>query len=147
MAKPKSTKFRPDLKPSLIKQTLQESKSISDIDLNTFVVTFRHFDKTQGDSFADWESKKILAHAIEVIAGYCQESIASQIRNKKFKTYLGFPPPDKTIFKYPPQVPEDALWARIHITGTQIVAGHVYQNTFFVVFLTDDHDFWRSSKN
>jgi hypothetical protein len=32
----------------------------------------------------------------------------------------------------------DAKWARIHVNGLHVIAGHVFKNTFFVVFLDYD---------
>lgn len=145
MKKSKSGKFKPHLQPSLISQALEESRSISDIDSDSFVISFRHLDKTQGDTLNEWESINILAKAIDVLAGYCNRSLITQ-QDKKFTIYGGFPPKCKTYFRHPDHVPEDAQWARIHITGKQIIAGHVVRNIFFVVFLDNKHQFWVSNK-
>ena len=104
----------------------------------------RHLDPNQGDNWASWQEQSILARAMETISGYCSRSLRSQEDGKKFTIYGDFPPSQKTEFTHPKHVPPDAEWARIHVTGKQCIVGHVVQNTFYVVFLDGEHQFWKS---
>jgi hypothetical protein len=111
-----------------------------------FLLSFKHLDRIQGQRLSDWDDIGILSQAIETLWGYCGESLVSQSNNKKFTIYGDFPPKDKTDFTHPKHVPEDARWARIHITGKICVIGHVVRNIFNVVFLDMEHRFWISEK-
>jgi len=127
-------------KPSILSS--YSSPPIKDQE-ETFHISFRHLDKTQGQTFHEWEESKILAVALETLHGYCGSPLNNQL-NKKFTIYNDFPPKDKTEFTHPKHVPMDAKWARIHVNGMQIIAGHVYKNTFYIVFLDQHHKFYKS---
>ena len=139
--------FKPHQKQSLITESLIKVKSKNQLSTEAFfLISFRHLDKNQGDNLRSWEKYNILAHSIEVLAGYCNNTLTSQANNKKFTIYGDFPPSDKTDFTFPKHIPEDADWARIHITGKQCLVGHIVQNIFYVVFLDKEHKFWKSNK-
>ena len=108
-----------------------------------FIISLRHFDPRQGQTFSEWEEKNILAQTMETLRNYCCDSIQNQL-GEKFTIYGDFP--SDSEFYHPKHVPEDAEWARIHINGTVIVAGHVERNIFHVVFLDKDHRFCISKK-
>jgi hypothetical protein len=109
----------------------------------SFHVSFRHLDKSQGQTFENWQEEKILASALHTLCGYCSRPLVEQ-QGKKFTVYGDFPPKNKTDFYHPKHVPTDAKWARIHVNGLQIIAGHVFKNTFYVVFLDKEHKFYKS---
>lgn len=138
-------KFKPHLRKSIIKETLSKKKSQQDLnEEGYFTVSFRHLDRKQGNNMYEWEQNNILAHSIDVLAGYCNDTVLSQTDGKKFTIYGDFPPNEKTEYTFPSQVPEDANWARIHVTGLQCLIGHIVQNVFYVVFLDGEHKFWIS---
>jgi hypothetical protein len=132
---------------SIISSAIEKSQSqtISHLDNDCFVVSLKHIDKTQGQNFEVWEAEKILSRSLEVLAGYCTDAIRRSV-GPKFTIYGGFPPKHKTEFSHPLHVPEDAEWARIHVTGKQCIIGHIVKNTFYIVFLDRDHKFWISTK-
>lgn len=137
--------IKPHEKVSIIKQTISKKKSQQELnDEKYFTLSFRHLDKVQGNNLYEWEQNTRLAHTIEVLAGYCNDTVLNQTDGKKFTIYGNFPPSDKTDYTFPNQVPEDAEWARIHINGLQCVIGHIVQNVFYVVFLDGEHKFWKS---
>lgn len=139
--------FKPHQKQSIITESLIKVKSKNQLSTEAFfLISFRHLDKNQGDNLHSWEKHNILAHSIEVLAGYCNNTLTSQANTKKFTIYGDFPPSDKTDFTFPKHIPEDADWARIHITGKQCLVGHIVQNIFYVVFLDKEHKFWKSHK-
>jgi hypothetical protein len=131
--------------PSEITQYLKKSSlSVSNLEDDFFLLSFRHLDRTQGDDFYSWENQQKLAHAIEVLSGYCKSPLESQFSDK-FTCYGSYPSAEKAGYKCPSYIPEDAKWARIHITGTQIVAGHIVRNVFYIVFLDPDHKFYMTN--
>ena len=139
-------KVKPVQGGSEITKYIKESAAnqIGKGDDDCFVISFKHLDRTQGASLEDWDKEHRLHHAIEVLGGYCQRSLRSQM-SEKFTIYGGYPKPEKAGYNKPTYISEDAEWARIHITGTQIVAGHVFKNTFYVVFLDSEHKFYKTS--
>lgn len=111
-----------------------------------FVISLKHMDREQGQTFIEWEQDGILAQALDALQGYCCRPLSEQSNSKKFTIYGAFPPSDKTDFQHPKHVPEDAEWARIHLTGERCIIGHVVRNIFYVVFLDKHHRFWISQK-
>lgn len=71
---------------------------------------------------------------LETLQGYCSKPLCQQFDNYKFKAYDGYPPQEKTNFKCPLNIPQDAHWARIHILNKAVIIGHYVGNTFYVVF-------------
>lgn len=79
----------------------------------------------------------------ETLFEYCKEPINSKMGDK-FKEYGEFP--KNSGFKYPRHIEKDVNWAALHITGQNVLGGFIYGNTFFVVFLDKDHQFWITKK-
>lgn len=139
-------KIKNHFKKSIITESL-EKRTKSTLTYESYdhmVVSLKHLDKNQGHIFEDWEELKILSRAFNTICGLSSKSIKEQANNNKFTIYGGFPPKEKTDYYHPKHIPEDAQWARIHITGKQCVIGHVLGNVFFLVFLDGEHKFWKS---
>jgi len=85
----------------------------------------------------------MLSEALNTLWNYCCKPIVNQYSDK-FTVYGDFPPSNKTDFFHPKQVPEDAKWARIHVNGLHCLIGHVIYDTFYLVFLDQEHKFWKS---
>lgn len=83
---------------------------------------------------------------METLYGYSHKPLTQQYDGDKFSLYGGFPNKSQTLFSYPPSVPPDAHWARIHVTGQAVIVGHIVGNTFYVVFLDKTHKFWLTTK-
>jgi len=113
-----------------------------------FKISLQHFDPSQayGSGYKDWQKVGLLSKALEVLQGFCKRPLLEQIDGDKFTKYGDFPPDEKTKFIRPRHVPEDACWARIHITGTAVLAGHVDHDTFYLVFLDKTHKFFLTKK-
>lgn len=136
---------KPHETESPLKEFLNKKTSVQSLQEDTsFVASFRYFDVNQGSSFKDWQDEGVLAHAIEAIHGYSHRPLLEQCNGTKMAIYGNFPP--NSGFYHPSFVPEDANWARIHLTGRYIIAGHVFNNTFYVVFLDSNHKFWIQDK-
>lgn len=109
-----------------------------------FLLSFRDLDREQGQTLGEWEKEGMLARAMDTLRNYCCSTLASQCNTDKFTIYGGFPPREKNDYAFPKHIPDDAHWARIHITGKQCVIGHVVHNVFYIVFLDKDHRFYIS---
>ncbi len=140
----KGGKPKPHQKLSIIKETLAKRKTMKDIgEESNMVFSFMHFDSSQcppGNSYLEADQREYLHEVLEVIQSYSQSTMMAMKDGDKFTIYGDFPP--TSDFKHPTHVPPDAKWARIHINGLKVLAGHIYQNIFFVVFLDPDHRFW-----
>lgn len=108
-----------------------------------FLISFKYLDRNQGQTLEEWQKEKILARAIEALRHYYCNTLASHLGNG-LTIYNMFPVNSGFIRPY--HVPEDAKWARIHITGKQVIAGYVNRNIFNIVFLDKEHDFYITKK-
>lgn len=141
--------FNKPKKQSIFKDALDKKRSITDEDLTgNFKVSFQYLDTTQkyGSGFKDWQKAGLLSKAMKTLQGYCCSTLLSQVNTTKFTVYGNFPPKDKTGFEFPEHVPEDAKWARIHIVGKAVLAGHIVRDTFYVVFLDKSHKFFKTKR-
>lgn len=108
---------------------------------NNFIVSFEYLDRNQGQDFEDWDKEGLLVDMLNTLRDYCMKPL-QESKGGKFKIYGAFPPQSK--FKHPLHVPRDVDWASLHINGKVCLAGHVYENIFYVVFLDKNHEFWPS---
>lgn len=128
---------------------LKEKVSVKDTKrTSNFKVSFQYLDTTQkyGSGFKDWQNAGLLSWAMETLRGYCCSPLMQQVDGDKFTIYGAFPSEDKTLFRFPKNVPEDANWARIHVNGSAVIIGHIVNDTFYVVFLDKTHKFWMTKK-
>ena len=130
-------------KPSLIKEALNRKTTIADEKNDSLLLSLKHLDPSQGQTFEEWQMDMILSDALRTMQNYSNGPVAT-LFNNKFKQYEGFPPSDKTDFTYPRHVPEDAIWASMHVTGKTCLIGHMVKNVFYLVFLDKEHRFWIS---
>ncbi|MCK9282627.1 MAG: hypothetical protein M0P71_18575 [Melioribacteraceae bacterium] len=145
----KKSKVKPHKKESFfadIIKSQKEAQAKNLVDDEYFLFSLRQLDSTQGQTFEFWQDNMILADLMNVLQGYCCNKLKSQVDKNKFTIYGDFPRAENTEFNHPKHVPEDARWARIHITGEHILAGHIVGNVFYIVFLDYHHKFWISDK-
>ena len=110
------------------------------------VLSFRNFDRSQGQSFQEWEKNQLLALAIEKLTGICQFTVPQAIANKMIKQYSKGTFPKNSDFHHPKHVPDDIAWCSMHIQGKECVIGYFTDNIFNIVFLDKEHRFWISEK-
>jgi len=134
---------KPHKRQSLFKGLSESVKARQDEQDRMFLVSFKDMDRTQGQTFAEWESEELLSKALETLRDYCCAPLLDQA-GSKFTIYGSFPPDEKTDFTKPKHIPEDAQWARIHVAGEPCIIGHVVRNVFYVVFLDKKHKFYKS---
>lgn len=79
----------------------------------------------------------------DTLAHYCKESIRAK-QGDNFKEYGEFP--SKSGFVHPKHVDKDVNWSVLHITAKAVLGGFISGNTFFVVFLDKEHQFWICKK-
>lgn len=110
------------------------------------VISFRDFDRTQGQCFKDWEDEKILALAVSKLREVCQLTVGQALAKNIIKIYskVDFPPDSE--FFHPKHVLPDVKWCSMHIKGKECVIGYFEDNIFQIVFLDKDHLFWKSEK-
>ena len=137
--------------PSYIKQSeLTGEASVHDEKYaNKCKFSFQYFDDSQehASSFLDWQKMGTLVEALETLRGFCKSTLSEQLKTKKFKTYGSFPDKDKTKFFHPKHVPQDACWGRLHVNGDKIMAGHIVNDTFYIVFFDSNHNFYLTKKH
>ncbi|WP_319381137.1 hypothetical protein [Thiomicrorhabdus sp.] len=127
---------------------------------------FSYFDQDQangpGQNFEDW-SEKQKNDFYQKLIEFSQKSIEEWKRDGNLKIYGNFPKPDKTDFKEPQHTPFEAQWGRFRLGGKLRLAGFVLDgerdntlqegsrfrfcsNTFYVVFLDENHVFYKSKQ-
>ena len=139
-------RFKPPKQPPLS----IERGSVKDINkINNFKISLAYFDPSPryASGFRDWQTAGLLSKALETLHGYCKRPLHEQIDGVKFTIYKKFPSAEYTMFEYPSHVPEDAEWARIHVTGPAVLIGHIVNDTFYLVFLDKTHKFWLTKRN
>jgi hypothetical protein len=98
----------------------------------------------QGHTFRQWQEQDLLCDMLTRMKDLSSRNI-NELRSDKssaFSVYDTFP--EKSEFKHPKHVPEDAVWARFHVKGKPVVAGHLVGGVFHVVFLDGDHVFYKT---
>ena len=135
------SKFKPKQQTQL---KLDKSSVLSQEKAGNFKISLQYFDPQPlyASCFKDWQKEGLLSKALETLWGFCHKPLMQQVDGEKFSIYNSFPPPDKTKFEYPKHVPEDAIWARIHVNGPAVLIGHIVRDTFYLVFLDKTHKFW-----
>jgi hypothetical protein len=110
------------------------------------VLSFRKFDRNQGQSFEEWQKSGLLALAIERLSSLCQHTLPQARAQNIITVYdqVDFPP--KTNFEHPRHVPNGVDWASYHIQGKECVIGYFERNIFHIVFLDMNHEFWITEK-
>jgi hypothetical protein len=110
------------------------------------VLSFKDFDRNQGQSFEDWEQDSLLSLAVNRLREICQLTVGQATAQQIIKPYtkVGFPP--ESAFTHPKHILPDVTWCTIHIQGKECVIGYFEDNIFHVVFLDKNHEFWITKK-
>lgn len=145
MGKGKQNKFKE-------RNTASYKRTVRSIDIKQgrqyplIVLSFKDFDRNQGQNFEEWEHEHILALAVNKLREVCQLTVGQAIAQHIIKPYtkVGFPP-DSGFF-HPKHVLPDVIWCTMHIQGKECVIGYFDDNVFQVVFLDKDHEFWKTKK-
>jgi len=142
MARKKSLKGLSQKKPNIL-------SNLSSRDYNGKInFSFRDLDVSQHnkEDFENWEKNNLLLKLLNRIKEITCLNIEEAKNQNIIKIYPNFPPSDKTKYKIPPYLNEQLQWCVAHIQGKEVIAGHLIENTFYVVFLDKKHHFWISTK-
>jgi hypothetical protein len=142
-----SNKFNPNEILERSRNTREERKVKED--LPKMVFSFKDFDIRQippGQSFDEWQEEGLLSNMVQKFRHICGLNIIEAQQQKVLKIYNEFP--EKSDFKHPQYISEGVKWAVImDIKGQKgRVAGHIIDNTFYVVFLDKEHRFYITEK-
>jgi hypothetical protein len=150
----------------------QDSISNSDI-LTRSKFNFSYFDSTHpGQDFVDWNTSSGNSKLVKLMGNlknFTREPLSywenkkigkgkrggRGIRQSCLEIYKRFP--KKSNFSHPAHVPEDVWWARFRIDNNSRLIGFVIpdkiectknneydRNTFYVVFLDENHEFYQT---
>jgi hypothetical protein len=110
------------------------------------VLSFKDFDRNQGQDFEEWEREKLLALAVSKLRDVCQLTVGQATAQQVIKPYtkVGFPP--ESGFNHPKHILPDTTWCSMHIQGKECVIGYFEDNIFQIVFLDKNHEFWKTRK-
>jgi hypothetical protein len=150
---------------NVIKANL-ESDSDNLIIRSKFNFSYMDFSQEAGQDFSDWGEEKIIKFLNKLIE-YSKESLkywqnqrVGAKNNTVLEVYGNFP--KKSDFKHPTYIPHQVLWSRFRLEGSVRLIGfilppdyhnkkhsqkdmHFDCNTFYVVFLDQDHRFYKTS--
>ena len=93
------------------------------------VFSFKDFDHAQGKTFMQWEQASLLNKMLNTLKEFSGKTII-EARQDHMTIYGNFP--EKSAFKRPKHIPEDAVWASLRIQGKECIAGHIIDNIFYV---------------
>ena len=83
------------------------------------VLSFKDFDRNQGQSFKDWETDELLALVVSKLQEVCQMTVGQATAQQIIKPYtkVGFPP--DSGFTHPKHILPDVTWCSMHIQGKE----------------------------
>lgn len=110
------------------------------------VLSFRDYDRNQGQTFKEWEDEDLLALAISKLQAVCGLTRIEATRQQIIKEYSKGEFPPNSDFHHPKHIPDDIAWCSMHIQGKECVIGYFEDNIFNIVFLDKDHRFWITEK-
>jgi len=132
-----STAYKRNLKGIQTKEGKKES---------LIVLSFKDFDRNQGQSFEDWEHDDLLALAVNRLREVCQLTVGQATAQQIIKPYTKVGFPQESNFIYPKHILPDVIWCTMHIQGKECVIGYFDDNIFYIVFLDKNHEFWITKK-
>ncbi|HOB70293.1 MAG TPA: hypothetical protein PLD55_00600 [bacterium] len=127
---------------------------------NKINFNFSFFDGSQGQDFNKW-SQKQLAELLDKLKCYSKEDMEywkkMRIGTKNSKVLVVYGAfPISSDFKHPQHIPLDVEWARFRLEGDSRLIGFIINkndclcneicpDTFYVVFLDQNHKFFKPS--
>lgn len=145
MAKGKENKFKERSSSSYNREV--KNRELRSGRREPFVVlSFRDYDRNQGQSFKEWEDEELLALAISKLHAVCGLTRIEATQQQIIKEYPKGEFPTNTDFYHPKHIPTDIAWCSMHIQGKECIIGYFDDNIFNVVFLDKNHRFWITEK-
>jgi hypothetical protein len=163
--------FRNSKKEKFILQIPQSGLEDSNIaQRSKFNFSYFVADQPAGQSFDDWNNNSganTLLSLIKKIQEYTREPLQywqrQKIGRQNILEVYGDFPKSKSDFTHPASVPHDVMWARFRLASKIRLIGFVVPdkfkgklhgdsnsyfdtNTFYIVFLDEDHKFYKTEK-
>ena len=139
MSKGKSkSHLKPRNEKSFERRTNCREERVSSKDINKITFSLKDYTPNQPkgneQSFSSWEENKILSDLLDSLHHLSELTIVEAKQQGLIKEYSKLP--DKSKFKTPTKIKEDARWSSINkITGQKArVIGHIIDNVFYIVF-------------
>jgi hypothetical protein len=111
--------------------------------IRTITFSWIKLDINQGQSIDEWENQGLLSDLCKIMSQIGQYNTTQVFAKQMIKQYtkVGFPP--NSDFDEPSHV-SPLYWAVIHIKpkSKEVVAGYIDDDTFYIVFLDKEHQFW-----
>lgn len=133
-----------------LENTREERKTLEKRALLTF--SFKDIDETQPkhnpQSLQIWQEDGLLQTLLIKLKELSKLTRHEAESQKLIKIYGDFPQPENTQYSYPKHIEENVAWGVISSIGGQKsrIAGYLIENTFYIVFLDKEHQFWLSKK-
>jgi hypothetical protein len=125
---------------------------------------FSYFDASQGQDFSDWDANELLK-LLNKLKEYSKQSLQywEAQRAGKYSIFVKYEAfPSNSNFYHPKHIPHQIIWARFHLENKPRLIGFVVpaeyedtihkitgkrfdSNTFYIVFLDRDHEFYKTS--
>ena len=126
-------------------QNIREERKVEEV-LPLICFNFKDFDRNQippGQSFEQWQEKGLLSKLLDKLSYISQCNITEAQQKEYITIYKDFP--KRSDFKIPNHFEGKVNWAVIKNIGGQKprIAGYVYENVFYVVFLDMNHKFFK----
>jgi rhodanese-related sulfurtransferase len=114
--------------------------------------SFKHFIDVNdvGQSLQAWaeEDGKLLLGLLHKMLHISKQTPAQATQDSTYTHYGDFPDQSKSDFTCPPHLKDEKNWGVIRNIGGQKAraAGYLKENIFYIVYLDQDHRFWKSAK-
>jgi hypothetical protein len=142
----KHNKFKERSASSSIKRELKSREILTTARNKFIVLSFKDFDRNQGQSFENWETDKLLALAVNKLRSVCELTRIEATQKKIIKEYTKGQFPPNSEFEHPKHISNDIAWCSMHIQGKECIIGYFEDNIFNIVFLDKEHTFWITEK-
>jgi hypothetical protein len=142
----KQNKFKERSASSSNKRELKSREIQTGAKERLIVLSFKDFDRNQGQSFENWEEENLLALAVTKLQAVCILTRIEATHKQIIKEYSKGQFPPKSDFYHPKHISNDIAWCSMHIQGKECVIGYFDDNIFNIVFLDKDHKFWITEK-
>lgn len=113
---------------------------------NQVFFNLKDFDRSQWQSFKEWEENDILSKLMDILHWYSDKCLFKCHGDWKYCEYGDFPDKKDTTYTHPRHVTSEAIWARFKLWWKIRLIGHRIWSVFYIVFLDKEHTFWKSDK-
>jgi hypothetical protein len=142
----KNSKFKERSTGSANTRQLRGRELQTGIKPRFIVLSLKDFDRSQGQTFENWETDGLLALALAKLQAVCSLTRTEATHKQIIKEYGKGEFPAHSEFYHPKHVDNNIAWCSMHIQGKECVIGYFDDHIFNIVFLDKDHKFWITEK-